>query len=80
MARDLYADGYELAERLQERGEREWSDRISNSIDDGFTATEILMALRFQITELLGSDVSLDEDTRALAGSLIADIGSALER
>ena len=78
MARDYYADGHEIAERLVERGHREWSERITEAIESGSTGNEILMALRWQLGNLMGADLGLDEDTRALAESLHADLDTVL--
>jgi hypothetical protein len=63
---DYYADAHEIAARLAESNQREWSDRIERAIEEGYTATEILMGLRFQLAQLVLSDASLSDDTRAL--------------
>jgi len=79
VARDYYADAHEIAERLAESNQRDWSKRIERVIEEGFTATEILMGIQFQLGELLASDVSLSEDMRALAHDLRRSIAEALE-
>ena len=78
MARDYYADADELAERLIERGHGDWSERIESAIKNGSTSTEILMALRWQLAQLIDADLGLDDDTLDLARSLHADIDAAL--
>lgn len=78
MPRDYYADAHEIAERLAESNERDWSMRIERVIEEGFTATEILMGIRFQLGGLLASDAVLDDDTRALADDLRQSIEEAL--
>lgn len=79
MARDYYADAHEIAERLAESGQHEWSERIEQVIAEGYTATEILMGIQFQLGELVGSDAELSDDTRALAMDLRQSIQEALE-
>lgn len=78
MARDYYAEAHEVAERLAESNQREWSDRIAQVIEEGFTATEILIGIRFQLGELLASDALLSEDTMVLADDLRRAVEEAL--
>jgi hypothetical protein len=79
VARDFYADGFEIAERLREEHLNAWADRVERSIDQGFTATEILMALRADISALLAADISIEPSTRLLAEDLRSAISAALE-
>jgi hypothetical protein len=78
MARDYYADGAEIAERLREEHAFGWAERIDQSIDEGFTATEILMRLRNDLAALLAADLPIQRSTLALAQDLRAAIDSAL--
>jgi hypothetical protein len=59
-------------------GATDWADRFTRAIEDGFTATEILMALRHNLGDLLATGPQLDEDLRGFVVSLHADINSAL--
>lgn len=79
MPRNYYADAHEIAERLAESGQHEWSERIEQVIAEGYTATEILMGIQFQLGELVSSDAALSDDTRALAVDLRQSIQEALE-
>ena len=56
MPRDFYADGRELAEHLREAGFEGWAQRIDAVIDEGFSATEILMGLRWTASKLLEAE------------------------
>jgi len=78
MSRDLYADGYEVAEQLREAGLLEWSQRVASAIENGFTATEILMGLRWQLEQVLGSEVDLPSETAALARKTARAVGEVL--
>lgn len=78
MPRDYYNDAGEVAERLLEQGDSEWADRLISALEEGFTATEILMALRHHLSELLDRGPTLDDDTQDLVESLRADIDIAL--
>ncbi len=53
--RDLYQEATELAVSLVEEGYGEWSRRIERSLSAGATATEILMALRWDLSQLRAS-------------------------
>lgn len=79
MVRDYYADAHEIAKRLAESGQHEWSKRIDQVIAEGYTATEILMGIQFQLDELVGSDAELSEGIRALAIHLRRSIQEALQ-
>ena len=78
MPRDYYNDAEEVAERLREQGEALWGDKLTRAIEEGFTATEILMALRHELGELLERGPGLDGATQHLAASLRSDIDAAL--
>jgi hypothetical protein len=79
MARDLYNDGFELAEQLRSRTYVDWAERVEDAIESGSTATEILMALRWHAGEVLAALPDLPEDTRALAAELVSRIGEVLK-
>jgi hypothetical protein len=78
MPRAYYNDAKEVAERLRQQGDRAWADRLTSAIEEGFTATEILMALRHHLDDLLTDGPTLEEHTRNLASSLKSDIDAAL--
>ena len=62
---DYYAEAQGIATMMFERGEFEWSARIENVILNGFTATEILMGLRFTFQELLQAGAASPEENAA---------------
>jgi hypothetical protein len=78
VARDYYAEATELAGRLWDEGNKEWADRLTEVIETGFTSSEILMGLRYQLGQLLSGGPSLPEGLRAQAKSLYEAIDSAL--
>jgi hypothetical protein len=78
MARDYYAEGLEIAKLLREAGLVEWADRLVKTIGQGYTATEILMGLRWELSQLLASDVEVEPATRAAAEELRDTIDSVL--
>lgn len=81
MERDYYDEARQLASAIRTSAEAQAvsAARIEDAIASGFTATEILMGLRFQIRELLGDDrVSLPSDVRTSASELAGAIDEAL--
>lgn len=78
MARDLYNDAFELAEQVRDAGHPNWAVRLEDTIESGSTATEILMGLRWVISELLAAIPDLPPETRALAEDLWESIGGLL--
>jgi hypothetical protein len=79
VARDYYAEARDIAERLAESGQQEWSERIAQVIAEGYTATDILMGIQFQLGELVSTDAIVSDETRALAVDLRQSIQKALE-
>lgn len=79
VARDYYVDAFEIAERLAESGQHEWSERLERVITEGYTATEILMGIQFELGELLESKAVLSDSTRELASDLRRSLGVALQ-
>ena len=47
-----------FGERLREAGFSGWADRIDSVIDEGYTATEILMGLRWSSSKLRGGGIA----------------------
>lgn len=78
MARDLYNDGFELAEQLRKHTYVDWAERIEDAIESGSTATEILMGLRWHAGEVLAALPDLPGQTRVLAASLVTSITEIL--
>ncbi|MCP3857450.1 MAG: hypothetical protein GY745_22170 [Actinomycetia bacterium] len=81
MARDYYDEARGLAAEIR-TGAAELvrsADRIEDAITSGFTATEILMGLRFRIGEMLDNErASLPDGLRARAAELAQAIDETL--
>jgi hypothetical protein len=78
MGRDYYAEARALAVRLNDVDHQSWSRALTDAIDEGATGTEILMRLRWQLDQLLASEVELKSDVRTEAKSLRNAIDCAL--
>ena len=78
MTRDLYADAQVLDNDMGEAGYPEWDRRIDDAIAAGATSTEILMALRWTLSELLAHEAALDEPLRERVSWLAEEIGRVL--
>ena len=77
MSVDYYAEARYLAELLKQEGLEEWAGKVLNALDEGVTATEILMMLRWNIGKLLATQAASGE-TSAYAKSLYQKIDTAL--
>ena len=81
MGQDYYAEAREIAAAIRAGAETqvERANQIEEAISAGFTATEILMGVRFRLRELLGDQrVSLPAELAESAGDLAAAIDEAL--
>ena len=78
MSKDLYAEASALAGNLADAGHSEWERRIHNAIAGGATATEILMALRWTLSEMLLRDEGIRDSLRDNASRLRNELDQAL--
>jgi hypothetical protein len=76
--RDFYAEALELASRLTDEGFGGWANRFEEAISAGFTATEILMALRWHAQQLQAAGLSLTADADGRLNSLLVGLEEAL--
>lgn len=77
-ARDYYAEARELASRLTAEGFGDWAAGFEDAIKGGFTATEILMALRWQAQQLQGAGLPLTVEADSQLKSLLVGLEEAL--
>jgi len=78
MERDYYDEARRLATALEIEGFPDESRRLVEAIEDGFTSTEILMALRHVLEEFLGGGTMPKAETERIVRSLAKAIGEAL--
>lgn len=81
MARNFYEEASELASAIRADADAQAAvaDRIEYAIASGFTATEVLMGLRFQIREALDDQsVCIADHVRRSAAELADAIDEAL--
>ena len=64
--RDYYSEARQIASNMREDGYTDWADRIERSIAAGATSTEILMAIRFDMIELLASDIAMRDQSNII--------------
>jgi hypothetical protein len=74
---DYYAQARQLAEALQDEGLNKWAREILSSLEEGATATEILMSLRWKLSNFLSAP-SGSEEVVAGATRLYQKIDAAL--
>ncbi len=79
MALDYYAASRALGADLWDAGYKEWADKIDAVIDGGSTSTEILMGLRWTLTQLGEDKLDLSPELRRRADSLRIEIDTALQ-
>lgn len=78
MARDYYADSRALGADLWEAGFKNWADKIDGVIEGGSTSSEILMGLRWTLTQLAAEEQDLPESLRRRAESLRDELDAVL--
>jgi hypothetical protein len=78
MSRDYYADTRDLAAKLTARGLGDWSRRLTDAVAAGATGTEIVMALRWTLAQMLETKVVLPDDLRRQATDLHAGLDKLL--
>jgi hypothetical protein len=76
VTRDYYAESRALGVDLWEAGFKDWADRIDTAIEGG--ATEILMRLRWTLSELSVKERGLPPDLMQRVKSLRTGIDDAL--
>jgi len=79
-AYDFYGVAKRIARKLSEVGHTEWSERILNAIASGSTATEILMAIRWHLSELRTSKLALPPQLEAKIEDLLDNIDHAMKQ
>jgi hypothetical protein len=77
VARDYYAEAEAVCEELEGVGRSELADELRGALEAGFTATEILMALRSKIEEVLSAEADLGS-ARGSMRTLKAGLDEAL--
>ena len=78
MSRDFYADTRDLAAKLTARGRGDWSQRLTDAMAAGATGTEIVMALRWTLAQMLETEPALADDLRQQATDLHAGLDKLL--
>jgi hypothetical protein len=79
-ARDYYEEARQLARCLAEEGFRNWAEELEAAITAGFTATEILMGLRWKGQQLKSAELRLTAPTRQKLEDLLVGLEEVLSR
>lgn len=72
MARDYVFEARSIAASLAKCGLTEWSDKINEAIAAGSTGSEIAMAIRFSLNEMLKAEPRLDQSLRSQVQATIS--------
>jgi len=75
---DYYAEARHLADLLKNENMDDWAFKILGAIEEGVTATEILMMLRWNLGTLLSTKVG-STDVRFCAKQLYLKIDNVLK-
>jgi len=75
---DAYAETESIAQALAGQGYAGEAKLIRDAVECGSTASEILMTLRYRLTELTASAILLDGLTIARVRRLIAELDNRL--
>lgn len=69
-------DARSCAEQLKTAGLSDWEKKIVNAIESGSTGGEIVMALKWNLQELLKLQTNLPAPTRELAQKIVYEINA----
>ena len=78
-ARNYYQEARRLAWLLNEDGLPHWATTFEEAINGGFTATEILMALRWHAQQFQKAPLHLSAETSRQLERLLAGLDEVLE-
>ena len=78
MELDYYTEARLIADAIGDQGHAEMATTLRDAVEYGSTATEILMALRYHLSELVASGVHVDPLTMARSRRLIAALDEEL--
>ena len=77
---DHYKEARELAEELRKEKLEHFANRITKAMEEGSTGTEIFMALRWNIEQLLKTqELSYPKSIKNRANRLYMELDKALE-
>jgi hypothetical protein len=79
MSIDYYAEAEAIAQILAGHGLSTEATSLRDAIESGSTATEILMALRWRLSELVRTGSLPDEFTENRTRKLIAELNKELD-
>jgi hypothetical protein len=79
MATDYHAEAREIARLLDLESLNGEAQSLRDAIDAGSTGSEILMALRWRLEHIDGSNLRMNPETRGRIRRLLTEIGSTLE-
>ncbi len=77
-ARDYYQEAREIASRLEAEGFGEWAEKLEAAIAGGFTATEIMMGLRWQALQVRSAELPLSAEVNRLLEAFLAGLEEGL--
>jgi hypothetical protein len=75
---DYYTEARLIADAIGDQGHAEIATTLRDAVEYGSTATEILMALRYHLTELIASGTLADPLTIARSRRLMAALDEEL--
>lgn len=75
---DYYAAAKDLISRLESDGYADDASKLRSAMEEGATGTEIFMALRFHLSEVVRR-VPLKGESQTRASRLLAELNDALE-
>lgn len=78
MAYDHYQETEELISMLKNTDIKHYGESLQRAMDEGATGTEIFMALRWHVRQLL-AESSMDDVMRAKAKRLLNELDKALQ-
>lgn len=78
MPYDYYKAAEALAVSLESEGHYELGEKIRKVIDEGFSSTEILMRLRFTLSQTEFHNIELSSTARSMHAQFLSKLKTAL--
>ena len=78
MPRDYYKEARDLGKTLKLEGCNDMEDRINFAIASGFSSTEILMKLRWELQNIDKSKFSISAETQAKLDEILFSLDKVL--
>lgn len=78
MGYDHYKNAFEIADKLEQIGQKEYATKIRDAINDHFSGTQIFMILRSELVGIQNADLDVGEAVKLQMKELRYELEKAL--